>query len=138
MQRARNGRGAHGEHVHFFFELLQPLFVTHPEALLFVNDHQAEVAELQVFGEQPVRADHDVHFAGLDALDDLLLLLGAAEAAQHLDVDGKGGEALLEGLEVLEGEHCGRRQNDDLLVVAHRLERRAHTDFGFAVAHVAA
>ena len=138
VQRARNGRGAHGEHVHFFFELLQPLFVAHPEALLFIDDHQAEVAELQVFGEQPVRADHDVHFAGLDALDDLLLLPGAAEAAQHLDVDRERGEALLERLEVLEDEHRGRRQYHHLLVVAYCLEGGAHADFSFAVADIAA
>ena len=45
VQRARDGRGRHGEHVHFLAQLLQALFVAHAEALLFVDDHQAEVRE---------------------------------------------------------------------------------------------
>ena len=36
----------------------------HAEALLFVHDQQAEVAELHVLREQPVRADDDVDLAG--------------------------------------------------------------------------
>ncbi len=71
-------------------------------------------------------------------VDDFLLLLGGAEAAEHLDADGKGREAPLEGFEVLEGEHGGRREHRHLLVVADGLERRAHGDFGLAVADVAA
>ena len=33
-------------------QLLQPLFVAHAEALLFVDDHQAEVLELDVLRKQ--------------------------------------------------------------------------------------
>ena len=53
-------------------------------------------------------------------------------------LNGKCGEAPLEGLEVLEGEHGGGREDGDLLVVADGLESGAHGDFGFAVADVAA
>ena len=66
VQRARNRRGRHGEHVHLFAKLLQPLFVAHAEALFFVDDHEAEVVELHVLREQAMRADHDVDFAGLE------------------------------------------------------------------------
>ena len=51
---------------------------------------------------------------------------------------GNGGEAALEGLEVLEREHGGGREHGHLLAVAQRLEGRAHGDFGFAEADVAA
>jgi hypothetical protein len=39
------------------------LFMLHAEALLFVDNHQAQVLEFHVLGEQTVRADGDVHFA---------------------------------------------------------------------------
>ena len=45
VQRARNRRRRHRQHVHFFLQLLQPLLVPHAEALLFVDDHQAEIRE---------------------------------------------------------------------------------------------
>ncbi len=53
-------------------------------------------------------------------------------------VTGNGGEALLESFVVLEGEDGGGREHRDLLVVADRLESRAHGDFCLAVADVAA
>ena len=66
VQRARDGRGRHGEHVDLLAHLFQALLVAHAEALLFVDDEQAEVLELDVFGEQAVGADEDVDFAGFD------------------------------------------------------------------------
>ena len=48
VQRARDGRRRHGEHVHSFAHLLQPLLVAHAEALLFVDHQQAEILELQI------------------------------------------------------------------------------------------
>ena len=68
----------------------------------------------------------------------IFLLLGGAEAGDHLDVDGELREALLEGFEVLEAEDGGGCEHRDLLAVLHGLEGGAHGDFGFAVAHVAA
>ena len=44
----------------------------------------------------------------------------------------------LEGLEVLEAEDRGRREDSDLLGVLHGFEGGAHGDFGLAVANVAA
>ena len=70
--------------------------------------------------------------------DRLLLLLGGAEAAEHIDLEREGGEALLEGIEVLEGQHRRRRKHGDLAIVADGLESGAHGDFGFAVADIAA
>ena len=138
MQRARNGRGGHGEHVDLFAHLLQALLVAHAEALLFVDDEQAEVLELDVLGEQAVGADEDVDFAGFEFFEDDLLLFRRAEARDHLDGDGKLREALLEGFEVLEGEDRGGREDGDLLAILHGFEGGAHGDFGFAVADIAA
>ena len=108
------------------------------EALLFVDDEQAEIVKLDVLGKQAVGADDDVHFAGFQIRQDFFLLRGAAEAAEHLDAHGKRREAALEGFEMLEGENGGGREHGDLFAVADRLESGAHGDFGFAVADVAA
>ena len=83
-------------------------------------------------------ADQNVNFAGFDFLQNFFLLLGGAKAADHFDVDGKGGKALLESFVVLERKHCSRRQCCDLLVITDCFESRAHGDLCLAVADVAA
>ena len=87
VQRARDGRGRHRQHVHLLAHLLQALFVADAEALLFVDDQQAEVGELDILRQHAVRADEDVDLAGFGFLQDLFLLLGDAEAADHFDGD---------------------------------------------------
>ncbi len=64
VERARDGSGRHGQHIHVLAHLLQALFVRHAEALLFVHDEQAEIVKLHVLGKQPVRADDHVHLSG--------------------------------------------------------------------------
>ena len=64
VQRAGDGRGRERQHVHAAAELLDVLLVRHAEALLLVHDQQAEILELHVLAQQPVRADHEVALAG--------------------------------------------------------------------------
>ena len=85
-----------------------------------------------------MRADRNVDFAGLQLRQRFLDLLGCAEAAEHLDLERKGCETAAEGIEVLEGQHSRRSKHGHLSAVLQRLERRAHGDFGLAVAHIAA
>ena len=92
-------------------QLLDPLLVLHPEALLLVDHQQAEVVEAHVAVEQPVGADDDVDRAGAQPLHDLLGLGVGEEARQHLDPHRVGGEAVGEGLEVLLGEQRGRHED---------------------------
>ena len=89
VQRARNGSRAHGEHVDFLAQLLEPLFVAHAEALFFIDDEQAEILKFDVLRKQAMRTDENVDAAGGDALDDVLLLLRGAEARDHFDVNGE-------------------------------------------------
>ena len=138
VQRARDRRGRHGQHVHLLAHLLDALFVAHPEALLLIHDQQAEIGELQILRKNAVRADQDVDLAGFGFLQDFFLLLGIAEAADHFDGDRERPEALLESFVVLERENGRRREHRDLLVVADRFECRAHRDFRLAVTDVAA
>ncbi len=67
VQRARDGRGRHRQHVDGLPERLEPLLHLHAEPLLLVDDHQAQVVELHVLLGQPVRADDDVDGAGRQA-----------------------------------------------------------------------
>ena len=138
VQRARNRRGRHGEHVDLLAHLLDALFVADAEALFFVDDQQAEVGELEIFRQDAVRADEDVDFAGFGFLQNFFLLFRVAEAADHFDGDGERSEALLESFVVLEGEDGGGSEHGDLLVVADGLECCAHGDFCLAIADVAA
>ena len=117
--------------------MLDFFLVSDAEALFLVDNEQPQIAELDILREQSVRADDDVHFARGKVRDDLLLLLLRPEAAEHLDTDGEPGEAILQGLLMLERQHRRRRQKRHLLRVHDRFEGGAHGDFCFAVADVA-
>ena len=60
VQRARDGRGRHRQHVDDLPQRLEPLLDLDAEPLLLVDDHQPQVVELHVGLRQPVRADDDV------------------------------------------------------------------------------
>ena len=65
LQRARDRRRRQREHVDVGAQLLDRLLVRHAEALLLVDDEQAEVLERDVARQQPVGADDDVDLADL-------------------------------------------------------------------------
>ncbi len=138
MQGARNGSGGESERVHVLAHFLEAFFVGDAEALLLVHDEQAEILELYVLRKEAVGADDNVDLAGFEVGENFLLFGGAAEAAEHFDAHGKCGEALFEGFEMLESENGGGSKNGDLFAVGDGFEGRAHGDFGFAVADVAA
>ena len=78
VQRPRDRRRRHRQHVDRRPQLLEPLLVLDAEALLLVDDDQAQVLELHVLRQQPVRADDDVDLAVREPLERLLLLAAAA------------------------------------------------------------
>ncbi len=67
-QRARDRRGGQRQHVDLGAQRLHRLLVAHAEAVLLVDDQQAQALELHRLDEQLVRADDDVDRAVLDAL----------------------------------------------------------------------
>ena len=138
VERARDRRRGEREQVHFGAHRLQALLLAHAEALLLVDDDEADVLELDVLLQQPVRADDDVDLALGEFLQLGLDFLGALEARQHLDLDRPVGEAVAEVAEVLFGQQRGRHQQCDLLARRGRHEGGAHRDFGLAEADVAA
>ena len=63
---------------------LDALLVGDAEAVLLVDHQEAQVLERDVLGQEAMGADHDVHGAARESLDDRLLLLGAPEAREQL------------------------------------------------------
>ena len=108
------------------------------EMLLLVDDHQAEVLELDRLAEQRMGADDDVDLAVGEALLDLGELRRRDQARGLRDVDRKALEALGEGLEVLARQQRRRHHDRDLLAVHGGDEGGAQRHLGLAEADVAA
>ncbi len=138
LHGARDGRCRKREHVDGLAHVLQLFLVRHAEALLLVDDHQAQVVRVHIAREQAMRAHQNGYAAVGKARQRLLLLRGRAEAREHLHLHVEGLEALLERGVVLLRQDGGGAQHHDLLVVLRRLERRAQRHLGLAEAHVAA
>ena len=138
LQGARDRRRGHGEDVDAGAQRLHLLLVLDAEALLLIDDDQAEVLDLDVAVEQPVGADHDVDAAVGQPFDDLARLLVALEPAQRPQRHREAAHPLGEGRVVLGDEQRRRHQHRHLLALLHRLERGPDGDLGLAVADVAA
>jgi len=138
VERARDRRGAHREHVDGGAHALEGLLVLHAEALLLVDDNEAEFAKFDVGLKETVSADEDIHLAERGGFKDLLLLGFGAEAADHFDGDGVAGHALAEGVEMLLSEDGGRDEQRDLTATLDGFEGGADGNLGFAETDVAA
>ena len=124
--------------MHLGAQRLEPLLVRHAEVLLLVDDHQAEVLELDGLAEQRVGADHDVDLAVGDALLHAGQFGRRHEPRRLPDLHRKTLEPLGEGLGVLPRQQCGRHHHRHLLAAHHRGEGGAQRHFGLAEADVAA
>ena len=138
MQRARNRRGAHGQHVDVVLIcLMRSLWRTPKRCSSSTTNRPRSRNSTSCERIRCVPID-DIDFAFGQALRHFAISFSIAKAAEHFDAHRKGRESALECLEMLEREHRGGREHRDLLAVAQRFERGAHGDFGLAVAHVAA
>ncbi len=138
LQGAGDRGGGEGQHVHVGAQLLDGLLVVDPEALLLVDDQQAQILELEIARQQPVGADDDVDRPVGQTVDHPAGLGRGEEAGQHLDPDRVAGEAVGEGLEVLGGQQGGGDQDGHLLAVLDGLEGGPDGHLGLAEADVAA
>ncbi len=108
------------------------------EALLLVDDEQAQVLEGDVLLQQLVGADDQIHVAGGQIFLGLLLHFRRPEPAENVDIYGEAPEPGHGGLIVLLSKHRGGHQNRRLLSVHDGLHNRPEGHLGFAEAHVAA
>jgi hypothetical protein len=74
------GVALRGEHVHGQAQLQELLLVLHAEALLLIDDHQAQIIEPDILRQEPVRADDHVDMALPERVERLVGLLAALEA----------------------------------------------------------
>ena len=84
LERARDRRRAHREDVDVGLELLQRVLVLDAEALLLVDDQEAEVLEDHLLGEDAVRADHHVDGAVGEPGERVARLLVGLEPRERL------------------------------------------------------
>ena len=138
VERPRNGRGRERQHVGRGAKPLQELLVPHAETLLLVDDYQPQVVEAYLRVQDRVRADDYVAHSRLEALERAFVRAAALEARDGLYSYGRSVEARGEGLEVLFRQDRCRRKHRNLASAHRHDERRAHGDFGLAVARVAA
>jgi hypothetical protein len=138
IERAGDGRGGHGQDIDVGAESLEVLLVGDPEAMLLVDDDEAEALEGDVTLQQSVSTDHDVDGTSAKSLDDRSLFALAAQTREHLDAHGIGSEPLAERVVVLKRENSRRDENGDLIPVIDRLEGGAQRDFSFAETDVSA
>src|SRR5512141_242500 len=116
MERPRNRRCSERQHIGVELEMLEPLLVLDAEAMLFVDDDEAEVVELHILAEKAVSSDHDVDLSAGEIGNHFLLLLRRLEAAHRADLDRKISEAVTECARVLLCENRRRNENSDLPV----------------------
>ncbi len=138
VQGARNRRCRERKDVDAGAQLLEPLFVHDAEALLLVDDDEAQIRERDVFLQQAMGADDDVDFALGQCAHGLALIFLALEARKLFDEQRETGKASAQRAVMLVRQQRRGDQDGDLLFVRHRLEGRADRDFRFAVADVAA
>ena len=138
LHGARNRRCRKREHVDALAKVLHLLLVAHAEALLLVDDHQAQVMGVDIARQQAMRAYQHIHAAVGEALERRSLLLRRAEAAEHLDGHAERLEAVLEVREMLLRQDGGRAQHHNLLLILRSGEGGAQRHLGFPEADVAA
>ena len=138
MQRAGNRRRAERQHVHLQAELAQELLLRDAEALLLVDDDEAEIRRDDVTREDAVRADEDVHLARSELCERALHVRRGAEPRHHLAHDREVAVALAKRVPVLLREDRGRCQHKRLPPVERDRERRANRDLRLAEPDIAA
>ena len=137
LEGARDGRRGHGERVDVDLELTQTFFDGHAEFLLFVDDEQAEIFELDGFPDEFVRTNEDIDIPLGEIFEQGFRLRRGAGSGEVVDTHGEVLQPLGEGLVMLERQDGGGHHDGDLLAVGGGFEGGANGDFSFAEADIA-
>ena len=137
-QCAGDRRGSHHQHMGRYAALAPELgTLLDAEAVLFVDDHIAQLCELDVGLYKGVGADEYVDAAFGKALLDFLLLAGLERADEQFDVDIESSQHLLEVGKMLGGENLGRSHEACLAAVVECDEDGEERHEGLAASDVA-
>ena len=115
VQRTRYRRGGQRQQVDIGLEGLQCFLMAHAEALLLIDDDQAEAFEGHILLQQAVRADDYIDFSEGEMFESPLDFFRTLEPGKHLDADRPIGEAVTEIPEMLLGQQGRRYQHRHLL-----------------------
>jgi hypothetical protein len=114
-QRARDGRGRHHQHVGGLALGLEPRALRDAEAVLLVDHHQAELAELDGFLHERVRAHDAADLAGGHGGPPRGALAALQRRGQQRDRHAKRLEQPRERHDVLLGQDLGRGHDRGLV-----------------------
>ena len=110
----------------------------HAEALLLIDNDEAEIFKNDILRNDAVRSDYDINTSFTERFDDLLLLRCGAVATEEFDRDRILAHTLTEILPVLLSQHSRRGDDHSLFAARHRFEGRTDGDFSFPKADIAA
>ena len=138
LQRPWNGRRSQGQHVNITAQLLEPLFVGHTKALLFIHNQQPKVFEPHGFGQHCMGTNHNIHSALGQTGPRFTGRFSRDKPRERSNFDRKAAKPLLKRFGMLARQQ-GRRRNHSDLHAAHRRDKgRAHRHFGFAKSDIPA
>ena len=138
MQRPRDRSRRQSQHVDLESERAEELFLRDTEALLLVEDDEAQVLRDHVAREDAVRADQDLDLPFSELVEDPRLIGAGAEARDHLHPHREVAIALAERVPMLLRENRRRAEDERLLLVHGGSERRPDGDLRLSEADVAA
>ncbi len=117
--------------------LLERQALPHAEAVLLVDDGQAEPGEFDAFLDQGVRTDHQCRLASADFCERRRLVLFLLAARQPGDFQPERRQPLAQLAVMLLGEDLGRRHQRGLMAGLDRLQHRQRRHHRLAAADIA-
>ena len=112
--------------------------LSNTEALLLIDNQQAEAGKIHIGLQQTVRTDKNINLTVGNLLQNSALLLRRTKAIQQANLYTEIAHALLEGNIMLLCQHCRRCQYSHLLTVKHSLKGSTQGHLCFAVADITA
>ena len=138
VQSPRNGRCRECQCIYIHLEFLQFLFGSHPEFLLFIDDHQPQIFKLDVFPQDAMRPNQHIHLPRFHFIQCGLLFLGRFKSIDIVYGNRKTRKSLRKRTIMLLSQNRCWHQNGDLLTVANGFKRRTHRHFCLSETHITA
>ena len=138
LQSARYRRSGERQDMNVGFELLEFFFVRNAEMLLLVDNNHAEIAKLNVFGQQRMRADDNFDSAVFEPLFGLRRLFGRNQPREHFYPYRETFQPLLEVQIMLARQQRGRHNHGHLRARSRHGKSRPQRNLGLAETDVAA
>src|ERR1700723_558806 len=135
-ESTRDGRRSHNEHMRRCAFFHQALALQHAEAVLFVDDHEAETLEFNSVFDQRVRASDELGFAGADAFERGQFFAALHAAYEHFDAVARRREDAARGEKMLHGKNFGRRHDGHLAAIFDGDHRGLESNDSFAAANI--